>query len=146
MADLKRILHVDDDEDIRIIANMALEMVGGFVVLQCDSGAEAVEKGAAFAPDLFLLDYMMPGMNGEETLLALRKIPGLSRVPAVFMTARVQADVSEALLKRGALDVITKPFDPMKLGAQLHEIWSKRGRKSLPWVEDSPGEFAPLPN
>lgn len=126
MGELNRILHVDDDEDIRVIANMALEMVGQFEVLQCASGQEAIERAADFAPDLFLLDYMMPGMDGEGTLRELRKLPGLGEVPVVFMTARVQAGMADDLRREGALEVITKPFDPMELAGQLREIWRKR--------------------
>jgi len=123
MTELKRILHVDDDEDIREIANMALEMVGEFEVLQCACGQDAIEQAEAFAPDLFLLDYMMPDMDGEMTLNELRKLPGLSDVPVVFMTARVQKDMADNLRRNGALDVITKPFDPMELAGHLREIW-----------------------
>jgi CheY-like chemotaxis protein len=126
MAELKRILHVDDDEDIRVIANMALEMVGNLEVLQCGSGREATEKAADFAPDLFLLDYMMPEMDGEQTLRALRNLPGLQYVPVIFMTARVQADIADGLRREGALEVITKPFDPMELANQIREVWSSR--------------------
>jgi len=132
MAELKRILHVDDDEDIRVIANMALEMVGEFEVLQCATGAEAVEKAADFAPDLFLLDYMMPDMDGEETLRELRKLSGMEHVPVVFMTARVQEDIANGLRREGALDVITKPFDPMELASQVREIWYDRPVVKLP--------------
>lgn len=126
MTELTRILHVDDDEDIRTIANMALEMVGQFEVLQCASGQEAVDVAGGFAPDLLLLDYMMPNMNGEETLEALRNIPGLEYVPVVFMTARVQGDVANVLRRKGALDVIPKPFDPIQLADQLRQIWAQR--------------------
>ena len=126
MVELTRILHIDDDEDIRTIANMALEMVGQFEVLHCASGQEALKVAGEFGPDLLLLDYMMPNMNGEETLAALREIPGLEYVPVVFMTARVQSDVTEMLLRKGALVVVHKPFDPIKLAVQLREIWKHR--------------------
>jgi len=126
MAELSRILHVDDDEDIRVIADLALTMVGKFEVLQCASGQEATEKAADFAPDLFLLDYMMPCKDGEQTLRELRELPGLLHVPVVFMTARVQQDVADELRQKGALDVITKPFDPMDLADQLRQIWRAR--------------------
>lgn len=126
MAELKRIMHVDDDEDIRVIVNMALEMVGQFEVLQCASGREAIERVGGFAPDLFLLDYMMPEMDGDGTLRELRKLPGLKEVPVVFMTARVQADMTNSLRRQGALDVITKPFDPMELATKLRKTWQNR--------------------
>jgi CheY-like chemotaxis protein len=123
MAELRKILHVDDDEDIRVITKMALELVGGLEVYQCASGPQAIAEAASFAPDLFLLDYMMPKMNGEETLLALRQIPTLEDVPAIFMTARAQTEVADTLKRRGALEVITKPFDPMELAAQIRDVW-----------------------
>ena len=123
MAELVKVLHVDDDEDIRVIAKMALEMIGGLEVHQCASGPQAIAEAASFAPDLFLLDYMMPGMNGEDTLKGLRQIPTLENVPAIFMTARAQSEVVDELKRHGALEVITKPFDPMELAAQLRESW-----------------------
>jgi CheY-like chemotaxis protein len=126
MVDLTRILHVDDDEDIRIIAQMALQVVGDLTVLQCASGAEAVEEAPRFAPDLFLLDVMMPDMGGEETWHELRKLPGLETVPAIFMTAKAQASVAEALIANGAIGVISKPFDPMTLCAEIRTIWDAR--------------------
>ena len=86
---------------------------------------QAINEADAAKPDLFLLDYMMPGMNGEETLRGLRQIPGLENVPVIFMTARVQPDVSEALKRDGAIEVIAKPFDPMELCDQLRQAWAR---------------------
>ena len=70
-----RLLHVEDDEDILMIARMVLVDLGGYDLMQCASGAEAVEKAADFGPDMMILDYMMPGMNGLATLRALRGLP-----------------------------------------------------------------------
>ncbi|MFN4156221.1 MAG: response regulator [Paracoccaceae bacterium] len=123
MRKLQRILHVDDAEDVLFIANMALKMVGQFDLLQCSSGKQAIAEAEAFRPDLFLLDFMMPEMDGRETLHELRKLPGLSDVPVVFMTARVSAEFSNGLRRDGALDVIAKPFDPMTLADQLRALW-----------------------
>ena len=123
MGELTRVLHVDDDEDIRTIANLALEAVGRLTVCVCDSGPDALAKAEAFRPDLFLLDYMMPGMDGEETARRLHELPGLADVPVIFMTARVQGDMPQNLLDSGAIGVIAKPFDPMTLAARLREIW-----------------------
>ncbi|MDO8882433.1 MAG: response regulator [Pseudotabrizicola sp.] len=123
MRELQRILHVDDAEDIRVIADIALKLIGQFELLQCDSGKQALEQAEAFRPDLFLLDYMMPDMDGKETLLELRKLPGLSDVPVVFMTARVNGDFADSLRSDGALAVIAKPFDPMDLADQLRALW-----------------------
>lgn len=115
----RKLLHVEDDEDIQLIARMVLVDLGGFEVLQCGSGAEAVDRAAAFAPDLLLLDFMMPGMNGMATLKALRRLPGLDGVPAVFMTAKTLAVSDEEMAANGVVGVIGKPFDPVSLPGQI---------------------------
>lgn len=123
---LQRILYVEDEPDIQAVARLALEAVGGFTVEVCSSGMEAQAKGAAFAPDLILLDVMMPGMDGPTTLIALRGIVALSATPVIFMTAKVQANELAEYQAMGALDVIPKPFDPMTLATQIKTIWSGR--------------------
>lgn len=125
MAELKKILYVEDEPDIQMIARVALENVGGFEVCVCSSGAEAVDKAASFAPDLFLLDVMMPGMDGPTTLAELRKIPALSKTPAMFMTAKVQPQEVEFLKSLNIADVIAKPFDPMGLASTIRDSWAK---------------------
>lgn len=121
---LSRILFVEDDSDIQIVASLALESLGGFRVLACASGAEALARFAEFSPDLVLLDVMMPGMDGPATLEALRRLPGGSTTPVVFMTARVQAHEVARYKALGAVEVISKPFDPMRLAATVRDIWS----------------------
>jgi CheY-like chemotaxis protein len=125
MAELKKILYVEDEPDIQMIARVALENVGGFELLVCSSGAEAVEKAATFDPDLFLLDVMMPGMDGPTTLLELRKIPQLAKTPVMFMTAKVQPQEIEFLKSLNVADVIAKPFDPMGLANNIRDSWTK---------------------
>ncbi|WP_102227016.1 response regulator [Acidimangrovimonas sediminis] len=125
MGDLPKILHVEDDPDIREIALMALEIVGGLEVAQCASGAEALERAATEAPDLLLLDVMMPGMSGDETLAALRRLDQFAETPAIFMTAKAQQSEVERLRQIGARDVITKPFDPMTLADEILAIWRR---------------------
>ena len=126
MPNLKRILYVEDESDIQAIAKIALESVGGFTLMICSSGKEALEKAAEFAPELLLLDVMMPEMDGPSTLKLLRKIPELNSVPAIFMTAKVQPSEVEELKTLGALDVIAKPFDPMTLAEQIKKIWETK--------------------
>jgi two-component system, OmpR family, response regulator len=121
---LERILYVEDEDDIRTVAKMALEAVGGFSVFACSSGSEAVTTAPSAAPDLLLLDVMMPGMDGPATLRALRGIPATSATPVVFMTAKVQAAEIAQYRALGALDVIAKPFDPMQVSAQIQKIWA----------------------
>ena len=114
-----RILHVEDDEDIREVAKMALEFSGKFELMQCASGEEALVKAEGFAPEVLLLDVMMPGMSGPDTLKALRQKPALAATPAIFMTARAQPAEIEALKALSALTVVVKPFDPITLGDQI---------------------------
>lgn len=121
--ELTRILYVEDDPDIQAIAMMVLETIHGFVMEACCSGAEALEKAVAFKPDLILLDVMMPGMDGPETLKHLRRFPELAATPVVFMTAKVQPQEVQGYLNLGALGVIAKPFDPITLAQQLRTIW-----------------------
>lgn len=125
MPPLSRILHVEDDCSIQAIAKVALEAVGGFQVLSCVSGKAALEQVQAFDPQFILLDVMMPGMDGPQTLLQLRELVDIQRVPVVFMTAKVQPAEIEHYLSLGARDVITKPFDPMQLANQVREIWTR---------------------
>ena len=125
MSELKRILYVEDQADIQLITKMALENIGGFDIRICSSGEEAVIAVGDFCADLFLFDVMMPGMDGPETLAELWKNPALKNTPVVFMTAKVQPDEVKYLMSLGALDVISKPFDPMTLADTLRKIMAK---------------------
>jgi DNA-binding response OmpR family regulator len=127
---MNRLLHVEDEPDIREVALVALRDVGGFEVEAASSGREALEKAPGFRPDVILLDVMMPGMDGPETLRELRKKPETARVPVIFMTAKVQSHEVVAYRKLGALDVIAKPFDPMELAGMVREILRNGGAPS----------------
>ena len=129
-AVLQRVLYVEDDADIRTIASMALEVVGGFTLQACASGAEALAAAEAFVPQLLLLDVMMPGMDGPTTLARLRELPATRDVPVIFMTAKVQASEVQHYRALGALGVISKPFDPMTLAAQVQALWDTRGDRA----------------
>jgi CheY-like chemotaxis protein len=123
---LHRILLVDDEADIRTVARLALEAIGGFEVRECASGLAAPAAVAEHAPQPVLMDVMMPGRDGPETLKALRATPGLPPVPVVFMTAKVQPQEVAAFLGQGAIDVIAKPFDPMTLAQTVRQIWERQ--------------------
>ena len=125
MSELSRVLYVEDEPDIRAVAKLALESVGGFDVLVCESGEEAMQKSVAFAPQMILLDVMMPAMDGPATLKALRQIPELAEIPAAFMTAKVQPHEIEHFKSLGAVGVIPKPFDPMSLADEVRAMWAK---------------------
>ncbi len=120
---LQRVLCVEDDPDIRTILEFSLADVGGLQVLCCDSGAAALAAVAGFRPDLVLLDVMMPGLSGPDTLQALRALPVMQGVPVVFLTAKALPHELETLLLQGATGVIVKPFDPMTLPQDILPYW-----------------------
>lgn len=120
---LRRVMCVEDDADIRMILEFSLTNVGGYEVCMCASGHEAVFAAQVFRPDLILLDVMMPGLTGPETLRALRALPSLADVPSVFLTAKAMPDQLEELMQYGATGVIVKPFDPIRLPTDLLLYW-----------------------
>ena len=123
-TELKTILYVEDDGDIQTVAQLALEMVGGFTLKSCTLGREAIAAAAGgFQPDLLLLDVMMPEMDGPTTLAGLRQTPATATTPVIFMTAKVQASEVAYYKSLGALGVIAKPFDPMLLASQVQALW-----------------------
>ena len=113
-----RVLYVDDDDDIREIAEMSLSLREDFEVVTCNSGARALEIAEDWSPHLILLDVMMPDMDGPTTLAAMRTIPSLASTPVVFITARTQASDVERFIALGGKGVIAKPFDPMLVAEQ----------------------------
>lgn len=123
MAELNKILYVEDEPDIQAIAQIALENVGGFELKICSSGQDAIQQAPDFKPDLILLDVMMPGMDGPTTLQELRKLDELANTPVMFMTAKVQPQEIAHFKSLGAIEVIAKPFDPMKLAETIKQAW-----------------------
>ena len=123
--ELQKILYVEDEPDIAEVAKLALETVGGFTVEVCSNGIDALARAPTYQPQLIMLDVMMPDMDGPTTLQELRKNPAMDKVPILFMTAKVQPNEVADYKKLGAVDVIPKPFDPMKLAEQVREIWSR---------------------
>jgi CheY-like chemotaxis protein len=126
MRELNSILYVEDDTDIQTVAQIALELVGGFVLNTCSSGNAALAMAAGITPDLLLLDVMMPEMDGPTTLAGLRKLPNTATTPVIFMTAKVQASEIAYYKSLGALGVIAKPFDPMTLSNQVRKLWDEK--------------------
>lgn len=122
---LSSILHVEDDESIRAIVEMALVDLYGFTLFSFSNGKEASEAVADLQPDLILLDAMMPGMDGLQTLLEIRKNVSCQLIPVVFMTARVQKAEKQQYLDAGAIEVIEKPFDASNLGNELESIFEQ---------------------
>lgn len=122
---LNSILCIDDDPDILEIARMCFEMVGGFKITCCNSGAEGIARAKEIKPDLILVDMMMPEMDGIATLKEIHKHQDLNKTPVVFMTARIQPSEVKEYLALGAAGVVSKPFDPMKISIEIQSIWEK---------------------
>lgn len=129
MSELRRVMCVEDDPDIRMILEFSLVTVGGYEVCMCASGQSALLQAPGFKPDLVLLDVMMPGLSGPQTLAVLRGQTGMKGVPVVFLTAKAMPDEVEELLQYGASGVIVKPFDPVTLPQDIRIYWEHaRGR------------------
>ena len=129
MADsLSRVLSVDDDPYLQEILVCVLEEVGRFTVKSCGSGKEALECVESFMPELILLDVMMPDMDGPTTMLRMRQIPALAKIPVVFVTAKAGPKDIESYLLLGAAGVIPKPFDGLKLPDQIKAIWKSQSK------------------
>lgn len=117
-----KILHVDDEPDIREVAAMSLGIDPEIEVRSAASGAEALKTlESDWRPDVVLLDVMMPELDGPGTLERLRQLPGHEATPVIFMTARAQAQEQSRFLELGAIAVIIKPFDPMTLAGQVRD-------------------------
>jgi len=117
-----RILYVDDEADIREVAEMALELDPELTVRTCASGAEALEQAVSWQPQLILLDVMMPGMDGPTVFANLRKQPATADIPVAFITARTQTAEVQNFRDMGACGVLAKPFDPMTLAVRVREL------------------------
>jgi CheY-like chemotaxis protein len=117
-----RILHVDDEADIREVVQISLGFDPGFVTRSCGSGQEAFAATLDWRPDIILLDVMMPVMDGPATMSRLRENARTATIPVVFMTARAQTRELERFRALGALGVIPKPFDPMTLPALVRSF------------------------
>jgi two-component system, OmpR family, alkaline phosphatase synthesis response regulator PhoP len=121
-----RVLIIDDEDDIREVAQASLELMGDWVVITASSGAEGVRTAAAERPDVILLDVMMPGMDGPATLAALRADEATAAIPVVLLTAKAQSSDRSALDRLGAAGVIAKPFDPLGLSDELTAVLARR--------------------
>jgi CheY-like chemotaxis protein len=115
----RRVLIVDDEADIREIVALSLEVGGDWVVEAVGDGHEAVRAAGRTRPDVVLLDVMMPGLDGPQTLRLLRADPATSDIPVIFLTAKVLLAEQRQLQDLGVCGLVSKPFDPMTLAAQV---------------------------
>lgn len=119
-----KVLYVDDDLDLRDVAEMSLQLDEAIVVQVAASGAAALAllDGGGFVPDVIMLDVMMPAMDGPAVLQALRARPAVADIPVIFITARTQPREVDAYRALGITGLITKPFDPLALAPEVRRI------------------------
>lgn len=127
---MRRVLIIDDEEDIREVAALALEATAGWTVLTAASGAEGIATAAKEQPDAILMDVMMPGVDGPTTFRTMQQNPLVAHIPVLLLTAKVQGVDQRRFASLGVAAVLLKPFDPMTLASQISE--------ALGWKEDSP--------
>jgi two-component system OmpR family response regulator len=126
-----RLLHIEDEPDIREVVELALTLDPAFETRSCESGAEGLAVAAEWQPDIILLDVMMPVLDGPATLAELRANPRTARIPVVFMTARAQSREADRFRALGAIGVIAKPFDPMTLATSVRVFVQRPARDPL---------------
>jgi CheY-like chemotaxis protein len=114
-----RVLHVDDEPDIREVVGVSLNLDPVFSTRNCASGPEALRIAVEWTPDIILLDVMMPVMDGTATLVHLMENPLTAGIPVVFVTVRARSREINRFRVLGAIGVIPKPFDPMTLAARV---------------------------
>ena len=122
---LVRIFYAEDDEDIQRIVRMSLERIGKMTVEVVGDPMVAIDAMVRFAPDLVLLDWMMPGMDGPTLFRKMKLEPHAAALPVVFITAKATQRDMEELIALGAAGTISKPFSPKDLPDQLRAIWAK---------------------
>lgn len=119
MSTNRLILVIDDEEDIREVAQLSLEMTAGWRTAGAGSGAEGLARARGAAPDAILLDVMMPGQDGASVLAELKADPRTAAIPVVMLTAKAK---TEQHPPAGVAGVILKPFSPGELAVQIAEM------------------------
>ncbi len=119
---MRRILIIDDEDDIREVAALSLEATAGWQVLTASSGAEGITTAVAHQPDAILMDVMMPGMDGPTAFRQMQEEPALEGIPVLFLTAKVQGVDQRRFSNLGVAAVLNKPFDPLTLAQQVSEV------------------------
>lgn len=118
----RRILIIDDEDDIRQVAALSLETVAGWEVLLANSGRQGIERAGAEQPDAILLDVMMPEMDGPTTFLQLHANPTTAHIPVLLLTAKVQGPDRRRFAGLGVAAILLKPFDPLTLAEQISAV------------------------
>jgi CheY-like chemotaxis protein len=118
----KHILLVDDEDDIREVATLSLETIGGWRVSSATGGGEGIAIARAQRPDAILLDVMMPGIDGPATFRGLQADPRTCDIPVILLTAKAQSADRRGFEKLGVAGTLTKPFDPLMLTEEISAI------------------------
>ncbi len=117
----RRILLIDDDDDIQEVVQLSLEITRNWRVLTASFGAQGLATAELEQPDAIFLDIMMPDMDGPTTLQRLKTSPRTQHIPVVLLTAQNQA-IQERFTDLEVAAVITKPFEPLGLANKLAEL------------------------
>lgn len=118
---MRRILIIDDEEDIREVAGLALEATAGWQVLTASSGIEGIAIATAEQPDAILMDVMMPGVDGPTTFRNMQQDSLVAHIPVLLLTAKVQGVDQRRFASLGVAAILFKPFDPLTLASQISE-------------------------
>jgi CheY-like chemotaxis protein len=129
---MRRILIIDDEDDIREVAALSLEATAGWEILTANSGAKGIEVAVAQQPDAILMDVMMPEVDGPTTFRNMQQNPAISNIPVLLLTAKVQGVDQRRFAGLGVAAILFKPFDPLTLADQISEVlgWSKNGHST----------------
>lgn len=139
MHNLKKIIYIDDQMDILLIAEYALKSIGEYDVLMCESGEEALAKIDDYNPDLILLDVMMPELSGPETLSKIREKKLFKTTPVIFITAKIfPCEVADLMsCDKDVIGVIPKPFDPNTISKSIQSAWDSSLLKDEKNIKES---------
>ena len=116
---MRRILIIDDEDDIREVAALSLETVAGWNVLTANCGLDGIRTALLEQPDAILMDVMMPAMDGPTTFREMQKTPAIAGIPVLLLTAKVQGVDQRRFAGLGVSGVLFKPFDPLTLAEQM---------------------------
>ena len=118
---MRRILIIDDEDDIREVAALSLEAIAGWEILTASSGAEGMVIAAAQQPDAIIMDVMMPKVDGPTTFGLIKQNPAICNIPVLLLTAKVQGVDQRRFANLGVSGVLLKPFDPLTLSKQISD-------------------------
>ena len=119
---MRRVLIIDDEDDIREVAALSLEATAGWTIYTASSGSDGIAEAIKEKPDAILMDVMMPVMDGPTTFKHMQQEPALNGIPVVLLTAKVQGADQRRFAGLGVAAVLFKPFDPLTLAAQISEV------------------------